>query len=171
MIIGNLEIHRKRLRGSLGYAKKFFNNKKIDAIEVGVWRGDHAKDMLDNLNLRKLILIDPYVSYDSPLSEDILSAKAIAVDKLKNYPNKEWIFERAEDVKTNEKFDYIYIDGDHSYEHIKPDIDKFYLYVKDNGILAGHDINKEGVLRAVFDFCKKKKTLPLIRGEDWIILK
>jgi len=38
-----------------------------------------------------------------------------------------------------DKFDYIYIDGDHHYEQVKRDILNYLPFVKDDGILCGDD--------------------------------
>ena len=44
--------------------------------------------------------------------------------------------------KTNKKFDLIFLDGDHSYEGCKRDIEKWWPRVKNKtGILAGHDFD------------------------------
>ena len=40
----------------------------------------------------------------------------------------------------NQKWDYIYIDGDHSYEGVKNDFNLFYQRLKNDGYLLFHDI-------------------------------
>lgn len=40
----------------------------------------------------------------------------------------------------NQKWDYIYIDGDHSYEGVKKDFNLFYPRLKNGGYLLFHDI-------------------------------
>lgn len=46
--------------------------------------------------------------------------------------------------KNEEKFDLIFIDGDHSYEGVKQDFNDYKSLLSDNGILVFHDINSEG---------------------------
>lgn len=58
-------------------------------------------------------------------------------------------------------FDWIYIDGDHSYEGVKRDIEKAYPKVKENGLLVFNDYTHwspfemipYGIPRAVNEFC------------------
>jgi predicted O-methyltransferase YrrM len=41
-------------------------------------------------------------------------------------------------------FDAVFIDGNHSYEYVKKDLENFLPKVKDGGIVALHDVNFEG---------------------------
>lgn len=58
-------------------------------------------------------------------------------------------------------FDWIYIDGDHSYDGVKKDIEKAYPKVKENGLLVFNDYTHwspfemipYGIPRAVNEFC------------------
>ena len=55
-------------------------------------------------------------------------------------------------------FDMIYIDGDHSYEGVSVDLELAIHKVKRNGYICGHDyhpVHFTGVFNAVNDFCKK----------------
>jgi hypothetical protein len=45
-------------------------------------------------------------------------------------------------------FDFIYIDGNHTYEYVKSDIENFLPKLKNNRNLAGHDYFDPDVLRA-----------------------
>jgi predicted O-methyltransferase YrrM len=40
--------------------------------------------------------------------------------------------------------DWVYIDGDHSYEAVKADLENFYRVVKPGGIIAGDDYGLDG---------------------------
>lgn len=58
--------------------------------------------------------------------------------------------------------DAIYIDGDHSYEGVKSDLELYYPKVKKNGLILLDDYkNFIGVKKAVDEFCNKNN----IRGE------
>uniref|UniRef100_A0A6C0LX61 Methyltransferase n=1 Tax=viral metagenome TaxID=1070528 RepID=A0A6C0LX61_9ZZZZ len=62
----------------------------------------------------------------------------------------------------NNSIDAIYIDGDHSYEGVKNDLDLYYPKVKKGGLILLDDYtNILSVKKAVDDFCNKKN----IRGE------
>ena len=54
----------------------------------------------------------------------------------------------------NDFFDFIFIDGDHSYDGALQDITVSKLKIKPNGVIAGHDYNhppEEGLRRAVHE--------------------
>jgi hypothetical protein len=75
-----------------------------------------------------------------------------------------------------EKFDFIYIDGDHEYEGCKKDLLEAYKKVKNGGWLMGHDyemnMNKAntvynfGVRKAVDEFCKEFSQIIYAMGND-----
>ena len=44
----------------------------------------------------------------------------------------------------DETFDAVFIDGHHSYEYVKKDLENYLSKVKDGGIIALHDVNLEG---------------------------
>ena len=44
----------------------------------------------------------------------------------------------------DQQFDVVFIDGNHSYEYVKKDLENYYPKVKDGGIVALHDANFEG---------------------------
>jgi predicted O-methyltransferase YrrM len=52
----------------------------------------------------------------------------------------------------DEQFDYIFIDGDHSYEGVKKDLNNYYSKVKKDGVFSGHDINLSSVQQAIKEF-------------------
>lgn len=45
-------------------------NKKINIIEIGARYGESSIIMMNNLNINKYIIIDPYESYDEYKSDD-----------------------------------------------------------------------------------------------------
>ena len=44
----------------------------------------------------------------------------------------------------NETYDAVFIDGNHSYEYVKKDLENYWSKVKDGGVIALHDANFEG---------------------------
>lgn len=57
------------------------------------------------------------------------------------------------------KYDYIYIDGDHSYKGVKTDYKLFWPMLKSGGIMAFHDTDNDGVHGDIYydvtKFCKE----------------
>ena len=106
------------------------------------------------------------------LLEDMLTAKKQARELLKNY-NVKWLYmksmEAVEKIK-DESLDFVYIDADHSYEFVKDDIEYWTKKVKKGGLVGGDDYNpgKEGVIRAVDEYCQKNKiNCEVVSGNWW----
>lgn len=53
----------KKTRPFTIFVKNKFNNKSLMGAEIGVSRGINALNILQNLNMEKLFLIDPYEAY------------------------------------------------------------------------------------------------------------
>lgn len=47
-------------RPSTEFFKKHFKDQPLIGIEIGVFKGDNAKNLLENLNIEKLYLVDSY---------------------------------------------------------------------------------------------------------------
>jgi len=43
------------------------------------------------------------------------------------------------EFEPKQKYDLIFLDGNHTYPHVKQDIDKYLPWVKEGGYLCGHD--------------------------------
>lgn len=156
------------MRKSAEYAKRYFN-KPITVVEVGVWKGKNAKDLLDNLDIKTLYLVDPYTEFDDPDSnvytlDEILQAEKEAKERLKNYKNIIWV--RKPSLECDIQADYVYLDGNHSYEEVLADMRHWWPKTK---ILAGHDFRKSkpGVIRAFREFGEEIKSKGLTERDDW----
>ena len=53
------------------------------------------------------------------------------------------VFNQVSDILKGKKIDYLFIDGDHSYEGVKEDYERFQPLLNENGIVAFHDIVKD----------------------------
>ncbi len=141
--------------------------------------------MLKILDIKKLYLIDPYkydVTDESYTDNSELDhAEKIAKKRLLKYKEKiQFIRMTSSDALklfADGTLDFVYIDGNHSYDYAKKDIETYYEKTKPRGILAGHDIEngiwyrKNGVTLAVFDFVSKNRLYPHIALQDWWIIK
>lgn len=168
------------LRPSFKVIKKRFKDKEIVGCEIGVFKGDHSYSILNKLpNIKRLYLVDPYMEYfdysilhsQSKMSE----AEMIAHQRLKKFDSRvTWIKSSFKANLIPEPLDFIYIDGDHSYEAVLSDINESKKIVKPNGVIAGHDYylvtnsNRKlfGVGRAVEETFREFKN----KFNDWWVI-
>ena len=142
------------------------------AIEIGVWRGEFSRKILDALEPKKLCLIDPWKNFDDHddkafsgreedekmdeihdevcrLYEAEIKARQVIVmremsgDALKKFRNA--------------TINFAYVDGDHSYEGVKADLDALFPKMVVGGVMAFDDYHRrgwwgDGVLRAIHEF-------------------
>ncbi len=168
---------------SIRYCRTYFKSQYINAIEIGTFKGANAKDILDNLNVNKLYLIDPYKEYicennagqHKVTKESLSEPKEQAHERLKVYDENgqiKWIEKYSDDaVNDVPQVDYIYIDGEHSYRQLKKDLQNYYPKLQKSGVMAGHDIHIVGVLNAVQDFTRDNNLHFQVAGQDWWFIK
>lgn len=139
-------------------------------VEIGVLNGNTSMRLLAERPLLTLIMIDPWEvpkkgsSYD--LSDDDNSQKSqeehdeayeLTCKRVKEFGSRAVIYRAySEDVADvcykNESIDFVFIDGDHSYEGVKKDIELWLPKIKKTGFISGHDYGHErlpGVKKAV----------------------
>lgn len=172
-------------RPMIAYLALEFANSPLTGVEIGVFKGENAENILTTLNIHKLFLVDSYVGYNEYV--DVLSkyrlvdALETAQSKLSKYKDKTcWILEYSDVacLKITELLDFVYIDGNHRHEYVKNDLMNYYPLVKSGGFIGGHDYfhdNSTGVKKAVDEFVVENK-LKLELGlygnhSDWWIRK
>ena len=154
-------------------------------IEVGVWEAQNAKRMLNELPNLVLIGIDPFEGYQdwwAYINQEHMSEKEkITLDTIQPYikSGRFNLIKKYSDAALldleDDKYDFIYIDADHSYEWASHDIKNYWQKVKSGGILCGHDRSLDGVKRALNEFCANNN-LSFIETEfpqydSWFIKK
>ena len=149
-------------------------------VEIGVRDGLNAFSILKHCSIMKLFLIDPYSSYHEPgqVLDDASQKKyyPLACNRLKKFNNKiEFIIMKSENAvdKIPDNLDFVYIDGNHSYDFVRKDIELYYPKVKVGGVIGGHDWSDKDVAKSVLDFCDKYGLYELlnVRPPDWWIVK
>ena len=163
--------------------------KNLVGAEIGVYKGDHTKSLLDTLSIKKLYLIDSYELYNEyeegkihyGVDQDSLEiAEEEARRRLENYSNKiVWIKKKSTDalIELPDNLDFVYIDGNHQYEFVKEDIKNYYEKMRKGGILGGHDMyngfcfEHNGVIRAVTEFSVTNRLQLYVELPDWWIIK
>jgi len=136
--------------------------------EIGVWRGDLSKHLLENLE-GHIYLVDPWQSRNE-IYESVL-------EKLEKFPNRQIIrktsLEAAQDI-ADEFLDFVYIDADHRYRYIRDDLYIWQSRVRTGGIVSGHDFSKPTIEKALFEFTGKFNISKFYIAEDsndWFFLK
>lgn len=139
-------------------------------VEVGVAHGRNAREILKAIQDWNFLYwgIDPYEMYgdyrgdNNSRGRKILHNEKMAQKYVFSDNRAELIKEFSE--KAAKLFDFnsldlVFIDGNHSYEYVKKDLESWYSKVRPMGILAGHDYIFEGrhsgVKRAVDEFVIK----------------
>lgn len=156
------------------------NKVNLIGVEIGVNRGHNAEIMLKMLNIKKLYLVDPYETYvqDERLVQSSYHYAKEAMSRLIDFTAAGRVeFIRKKSVEAANYIysglDFVYIDGNHTYEDVSQEIKLYYPKIKKGGIIGGHDYDGGhlGVCRAVNEFIKREK-LALQGGDrDWWTIK
>ena len=132
--------------------------------EIGVCMGTFAYYVLAPKQPSKLYLIDPWeygLQRDvelnpTPEKQSKRDVEYETVAKLfASHSNVEIVRQKAEDAAASfpdRFFDYVYIDGEHSYEAIKRDLANYFPKVKVGGYLIGDDYGWTGIAKGVQEF-------------------
>ena len=125
-------------------------------VEVGCWEGKSTTFMADKIKKSgrniKFYAVDIWEDY----VQEGLTWSANMNKFLKNIePLKDYInvikgdSEEAITQFADKTVDFVFIDGNHQYEFIKKDIECWLPKMKKGGVLAGHDTQFEGVMKAI----------------------
>jgi predicted O-methyltransferase YrrM len=152
-------------RGLAPYVKRL--GDKVVGIEIGTCRAESTAYLLEKCpNIDKIYTVDPYKAYDDwngeITQETVDKFMKVAKANLKPYGKRfEMVREQsvnAADKFDNDSFDFIFVDGDHSYDATLADCIRYYPKLKKGGLFCGHDYSSiEAVYRAVTDFREKNK--------------
>lgn len=138
----------------------------IRAIEIGAYEGHSTKVFCEAF--KHVTTIDPWESGIGDITDKVDMEKILKRFKkrMKGYENLTVVRGFSHEVASklpNGGFDFVYIDGDHSYESTKRDILIMLPKVRKGGFIAGHDYRAKfpGVKKAVKEvFNKTPKTFP-----------
>jgi hypothetical protein len=118
-------------------------------IEVGVWKGEHAKSLLEHSNLEKLYLLDAWRQFPAETYFDPCNCDQNELDKVYEEVRTVFTSDRTEIVRdlsvegscrfADGFFDFIYIDANHHYEEAKRDVEHWWPKLREGGLFAGHD--------------------------------
>ena len=136
-------------------------SRNVVGLEIGICKGENIVHFLEQTNrIDKIHCIDPYLPYMDwvgPVTqEDMNLWYEITMQNFAPHMDKIVVYKETSGNCVNkfedEMFDYIFIDGDHSYEGVLKDLNNYYSKVQSGGIFSGHDINLGTVQQALRDF-------------------
>lgn len=180
--------------------------KNTVGAEIGVWMANTSKKILDKTNPSHLYLVDPWSvepyknqvnneheSYENYLEKysrvtggrDEEAFKTFydkvyndVVAKMAKYSNATVLRMTSKEFfeTFDKKLDWIYIDGDHSYEGCYQDLTGCLNVIATNGIIFGDDYaweknnGKPGVTKAVNQFITENKfTIKQLGNREYMI--
>jgi len=145
----------------------------IVGCEIGVNEGDSVYSTLEKVDAIKTIYgIDPYVQYVDHYNWDPEPPMRKFLSKMIGWENKINFIRKtsneAKDDLPDGILDYIFIDGDHTYNAALQDMRNYYSKVRSGGLFSGHDWPCPPVQQAVYDFIDEikldKTRLQVIHG-------
>ena len=170
------------------------NLGEIDtAIEIGTWRAEFSMKMIDHLQPKQFIAVDPYElfegmvsapgnEYNSQTSLDKLAGQVSTKLQQRGHNLlRKKSLDASKDFSDN-SLDVVYIDGDHTYEGVKTDINAWWPKVKVGGVLCGDDYVESktgkgfeyGVISAVNEFAEENNVelnIYTLGQRQWLVKK
>jgi predicted O-methyltransferase YrrM len=160
------------------FLKERSKNEELVGVEIGVAKGNNALSLLEELSIRKLFLVDPYMPYlDRGQRVSSKGSSIIAQNKLSSFRQVQFVKKTSKDAvkDVGGPLDFVYIDGNHSCEYVKNDIALYYPLVKAGGVIGGHDYvpyHDAGVFQAVNEFVQERGRLGFYAVfPDWWVVK
>jgi len=144
-------------------------------VEVGVFSGRFSAFMLKRMPELTLYSVDPFKSAAQTFVLPIVNS---ALKRLEPFGSRSVVLimpsVQAATLFADESLDFVYIDGDHSYDAVRSDLYAWYPKIRDGGLLFGDDykihgnaltrgmqvdestpLGKRGVIPAVTEFCEQ----------------
>jgi predicted O-methyltransferase YrrM len=117
-------------------------------VEIGVFKGEFSRNILNKWN-GTLYLIDPWRELsdeeylDSSNHKNHQDAFAKTMESIRGIEDRAFMLrglgEEMVHLFQDNSLDYVYIDGNHDYDHVKQDLELWWPKLKPGGLMAGHD--------------------------------
>ena len=142
------------------------------AVEVGTYKGKFAEVLCNFIPDLDLTVVDAWKVYggykdygENDLENEAYKQTCERAGKKGFKIVKGWSNEVVNQF-ADESLDYVFIDGNHDFEHVVEDVSIWSKKVKTGGIVSGHDFFKNhrknfGVIEAIPAWCKAKDISPL----------
>lgn len=136
-------------------------NHRFIGAEIGVAQANNANEWCRSINLEKLVLVDncsDEKTFGNCTEKQCLDSVSTI---LKDYPFTS--FHKMDSVEASKLyqdgfFDFVYLDGDHTYNGVMSDLIAWKNKVKVGGYLLGHDYDINDNVKAGFDYVNDGET-------------
>lgn len=186
---------RKQINSTTGKGKRWDailrrlpQDKELIGAEIGVWQGKTSCRLLAARAKLKLIMVDPWIapkkdsSYYKSGDDNARKSKEqhnkdyrTTMKKIAFARNRAQVFkmtsQKAAELVKDNSLDFVFVDGDHSYEGVKLDCILWMPKIRKGGIICGHDYNHErlpGVSKAVNELFNPKE-IKLDVNRTWFV--
>lgn len=161
-------------------------------IEVGGWLGKSSSYMAERIKLtgtKNIINFYVYDTWQGGGELDIYNIfPELKTNKLDNifhyffhntYELRDYFIPvKSDSIKacslhSDNSIDFVYLDDNHEYEHVKIELSSWWSKIKEGGILAGHDYPHKPIEKAVKEFALEinKKIILMSNNSSWMIRK
>jgi hypothetical protein len=122
-----------------------------EGVEIGVFKGDYAEEVLNTWKGRRYYLVDPWIPYEDEPEQGVVPREPAAYNQLFETTKARMarfgdraVLLRMTSLEAAPRFadgslDFVYIDGLHTYEAVRDDVRAWFPKIKPGGLLAGHD--------------------------------
>ena len=163
--------------GLLDLIKELGDNSDKTMIEIGSFVGEST--ILFAQSFKKVIAIDPFLAdYDpadpTSYSFEFKNVYDTYLDRTSSHTNIQTLTmssDAAAEILNEDMFDFIYLDGLHTYDGVKTDIINYLPKVKQGGVIGGHDYtNQIPHLVGVYDAVNEMFGAPdkVFKDNSWI---
>lgn len=177
------DLRHLRLRNWHRVWEPFMSKYECDYIcEIGVCEGINFNEMIAH-NPKRAVAVDIWKDDGIPSHNDGRRNQAELDEQYKTFKKvikgKDFVeivreySDKAVKKFTDNYFDFVYIDADHSYDGCYSDITNWYPKVKPGKFLVGHDYRRRyGVFEAVNKFVRDNNLeLIFLQPSTWAVIK
>ncbi len=153
------QIYSDGLMDLIDYINQYSDTKNMCMIEIGSYAGESTE--IFSKHFKSVLSIDPFLNdydLDDPACsymdfDNVYELFVLKINELKNIKHIRKTSDDAILELQNETFNFIYIDGLHTYEQVKKDLKNYIKLVPNSGFIGGHDYHKnwEGVIKVVHE--------------------
>lgn len=166
------QLYQEGLEDMISYINNIRPTSEMRMIEIGSYIGESTMQFAKHF--KEVVSVDPFINDYDPNDAAMTCARFERVYNMflyntLPYTNIKSVRNKASDaveLLSEYQWDFVYIDGIHTYDAVKEDIQNYKGLIKPGGFLAGHDYSWDGVKRAVDENCIVDATF---KDTSWIV--